>query len=215
MTSTLPKAISYALPHVESNNVADWSIDPDRAVLLLHDMQEYFVRSFERNAEPLATVIPNIAQIRENAKLAGIPVVYTAQPGNQDPDDRALLSDFWGPGLSNDPRETAIVGDLAPEDSDVLLTKWRYSAFIRTNLRALMHEWGRDQLIVTGVYAHIGCLTTALDGFMQDVQVFLVSDAVADFTAREHREALAYAAARCAVVLPTCDVDAALRAARV
>ncbi|AEF38594.1 isochorismatase family protein [Hoyosella subflava] len=213
--TSLPKSISYALPYEQPSNVATWTIDPRRTVLLLHDMQEYFIRAFERNAEPLATVVPNIQRIRKQAKELRVPVVYTAQPGDQHPADRALLADFWGPGLSDDPRETSIIHDLAPDPDDTLLTKWRYSAFIRTNLRDLMREWGRDQLVITGVYAHIGCLTTALDGFMQDVEIFLVSDAVADFSAREHNEALAYAAARCAVVLPTSGVDAALGAARV
>ncbi len=99
---------------------------------------------------------------------------------------------------------------LAPEPGDVLLNKWRYSAFARTDLRQRLANLGRDQLIVTGVYAHIGCLTTALDGFMQDVEMFLVSDGLADFSAAEHRQVLDYAAARCAVVAPTAHVLSAL-----
>jgi hypothetical protein len=50
---------------------------------------------------------------------------------------------------------------------------------VRTDLSTRMG--GRDQLIIVGVYAHIGVLATALDPFMRDIQPFVVADAVADF----------------------------------
>ena len=62
---------------------------------------------------------------------------------------------------------------------------------------------GRDQIIVCGVYAHIGCLVTVCDAFMQDLQPFLVADAVADFSLEHHAMALTYAAQRCAVTVVT------------
>lgn len=90
-----------------------------------------------------------------------------------------------------------------PRDGDTLLTKWKYSAFVRTDLLERLREQGRDQLVVTGVYAHIGVLMTARYAWMRDVQAFVVADAVADFSEREHRMALEWAAGRCAVVTTT------------
>ncbi len=49
---------------------------------------------------------------------------------------------------------------------------------------------------------------TAIDAFTNDLQTFLVADAVADFTADYHRMALTYAAERCAVVLDAKEVFA-------
>nr|WP_158882409.1 isochorismatase family protein [Amycolatopsis anabasis] len=187
-----------------------WSPAPERAVLLVHDMQRYFVAPYQRDAEPLSTVVPNIALLAERAHALGIPVVYSAQPGDQSPEDRRLLSDFWGPGLRAAPEDEPIIGELAPADGDVRLTKWRYSAFQRTELRGMLRDWGRDQLLITGIYAHMGCLMTAAEAFMQDVEAFLVADAVADFSLEDHRMALRYAALRCAVVAPTGGVLAAL-----
>lgn len=83
------------------------------------------------------------------------------------------------------------------------MTKWRYSAFQRTDLRQLLGHHGRDQLIVTGVYAHMGCMLSAAEAFMSDVQPFLVSDATADFSRDEHLMALTYAAKRCGSVTTT------------
>ncbi len=97
-----------------------------------------------------------------------------------------------------------------PAAQDTVLTKWRYSAFQRSNLRALMRDWGRDQLIICGIYAHIGCMATALEAFMQDVQPFFVLDAVADFSAAEHQMAINYVSGRCGVSTTLAEVVDAL-----
>jgi bifunctional isochorismate lyase / aryl carrier protein len=202
---SLPPAAPYPLPTEDElpANRAPWQPRASRSVLLIHDMQNYFLNAFAPGAAPLPRVLDHIAELRRACAVRGVPVVYTAQPGGQDPADRGLLSDFWGPGLGRDPRAGAIVDALAPGPDDRVLTKWRYSAFVRTDLADLLDAWGRDQVLVTGVYAHIGVLATACDAFMRDVQAFLVADAVADFSAAHHRRALDYAAARCAVTLST------------
>ncbi|MFI9121224.1 isochorismatase family protein [Streptomyces bikiniensis] len=56
-----------------------------------------------------------------------------------------------------------------------------------------------------GVYAHLGVLPTAADAFMNDVQPFVVADAVADHSAEEHGMALRWAA-RSGVVCTTDDL---------
>ena len=62
-------------------------------------------------------------------------------------------------------------------------------------------EAGRDQIIVCGIYAHIGVQTTAVDAFMHDIQPFVIGDAVADFSPEEHDQALRWIAGRCGVVM--------------
>jgi bifunctional isochorismate lyase/aryl carrier protein len=201
---TIPAITPYPMP-VEADlpaNVAPWRADPARAVLLIHDMQRYFVDRFPEG-EPKSRLVPNIARIRGTAFTAGVPVVFTAQPGAMDRAQRGLLHDVWGPGMSDEPCARGIVAALAPRLGDTVVQKLRYSAFHASELGELMATLGRDQLIVCGVYAHIGCLATVSDAFSRDIEPFLVADAVADFTRVDHRLALDYAARTCAVVLTT------------
>lgn len=185
-------------------NTAQWTLDSRRAVLLVHDMQRYFLAPFPSSMrDPL---VRRSVLLRERCAALGVPVFYTAQPGGMTDEERGLLKDFWGPGMRVDPLDRQIVAELAPRPADQVLTKWRYSAFFRSDLLAQMRDQGRDQLIVCGVYAHVGVLATALEAFTNDIQPFLVADAVGDFSAEYHRLTLDYAAARCSVVTTTEEV---------
>lgn len=199
----IPSIVPYAMPSRAQliPNAAHWRCDPGRSALLIHDMQRYFLDFFPPQQPPVTDLVTNIAILRRAVKSYGMPVIYTAQPGGMTLQQRGLLLDIWGPGMGTNPEEREIVPDLAPEESDAVLVKWRYSAFARSNLRQLLHENKRDQLIICGVYAHVGCLMTACDAFSEDIQPFLVADGIADFTLEYHLMALRYAAERCAVTL--------------
>jgi trans-2,3-dihydro-3-hydroxyanthranilic acid synthase len=196
----------YALPAPGDlpSSTARWELDPNRAALLVHDMQRYFLRPFPVSVrDPL---VRNCLHVRNRCEAQGLPIFYTAQPGNMTEEQRGLLKDIWGPGMQADPADRQIVDELLPKARDRVLTKWRYSAFCRSDLLDLMRAQGRDQLIICGVYAHIGILVTAIEAFSNDIQPFLVADAIGDFSAEYHRMAINYAALRCAVVTTTEEV---------
>ncbi|MFI8102806.1 isochorismatase family protein [Streptomyces sp. NPDC101118] len=204
----IPPITSYPLPTAGElpGNTADWTVDPDRAVLLVHDMQRYFLKPLPGDLRE--SLVHNAVQVREFAARHGIPTYYTAQPGSMSEADRGLLKDFWGPGMRADPADREIVEPLAPRDGDTVLTKWRYSAFFRTDLLDRIRSAGRDQLIIVGVYAHVGILASAVEAFTHDIQPFLVADAIADFSAEDHWMTVRYAASRCAVVTTAKEVTA-------
>ncbi|MGW5117736.1 isochorismatase family protein [Streptomyces noursei] len=201
----LPAIAPYPLPtpdELPANRVA-WTVDPARAVLLVHDLQQHFLGAFPAGRQPVTGLLANSARLLRQCRRLGVPVVYSAQRGGQTPEERGLQLDFWGPGVADDPAALAMPPEVAPEPGDTVLTKWKYSAFVRTELDRLLRESGRDQLVIVGVYAHIGVLMTACDAWMRDVQAFVVADAVADFSRDDHDLALRWAAGRCAVVTTT------------
>lgn len=209
----LPAATRYELPRADElpASRASWPLTRERAALLVHDMQAYFVAAFAPDAPPVAPLIANLQQLVAAARACGVPVFYTAQRGAQDPAVRGLQGDLWGPGMRAVSEHAQIVAALTPAAGEVTLTKHRYSAFQRSALEAELRTRGRDQLIIGGVYAHIGCLFTAVDAFQRDVQPFVVGDAVADFSRTWHDAALAEVADCCGVVMSTTRALEALR----
>lgn len=204
----------YAMPRAEDlpRSRARWRVSTERAALLIHDMQRYFLDFYDPCGEPRSSLVANAAALKAAAARFGMPVFYTAQPGSMSPRDRGLLADMWGPGMDATPEQRAVVEELAPGPQDTVLTKWRYSAFFRTDLLARLRAAGRDQLVICGVYAHVGCLSTAIEAFTHDFEVFLAADAVADFTADDHRMALDHASKTCAVTPSTRELLAGMEA---
>ncbi|WP_330647092.1 isochorismatase family protein (plasmid) [Thioclava litoralis] len=196
---SLPGIPDYPLPRSLPQTRAPFTLDPARAALLIHDMQAYFCAAYGEGAltrptSALSQAVEAIGRLAQAARRAGVPVFYTAQKGNQFRPDRGLQADLWGAGMKAQPEHEEIIAPLAPQEGDITLVKHRYSAFQRSNLAPLMRARGRDQLLITGIYAHIGCLATATEAFQRDIEPFFVADALADFSEDWHRRALDWVA---------------------
>ena len=97
----LPTIPAYTLPDPDALPAAraPWQPAAERCVLLVHDMQRYFCAPFPQDLTPLPQVIAHIAALIKAARAAGVPVVYTAQNGDQFRPDRGLQADLWGAGM--------------------------------------------------------------------------------------------------------------------
>lgn len=209
---SLPAAIDYRFDHTHTTvggSRATWQLEPHRAAVLVHDLQHYFLRPYAPTCPALVDTLDGTAAILAAAREHGVPVFYTAQTGRRSAVVRGLQADLWGPGMEPVPEHTDIPAQVAPGPDDTVLVKHRYSAFAHSDLAERLAALGRDQLVITGVYAHIGVTATAFDAFMQEVHPFVVADAVADFGPVQHRRALDQVASCAGVVTSTDRVLAA------
>jgi bifunctional isochorismate lyase / aryl carrier protein len=211
----IPSINPYRIPPEASwpSSRAPWQLEAGRAALLVHDLQAYFLAPFAREQAPLAEMLPHVRQLQRACERANVPVIFSEQPGEQSREERGLLWDVWGPGIVERPELERL--ELTPGPCDVRLRKRRYSAFHDTELASLLHARGCDQLWITGVYAHIGCLATANDAFMRGFKPFMVADALADFSAEDHAVALRQVARTAGVLVSTRSVLQALALATV
>lgn len=193
---TIKSLAAYALPTQQEipTNKVTWPFEPNKSALLIHDMQQYFVEFYGQNNPLIDQVVKHIAELKRYCKTNNIPVYYTAQPQQQPEGDRALLNDMWGKGLPEHPEKQPIIEALYPDQDDIVLTKWRYSAFYRSPLKEMMDKSSRDQLLICGIYGHIGVMQTGVDAFMNDIKPFLIADGIADFSREDHLLALNYIA---------------------
>ena len=200
----LPRITDYPLPTAAELPQArgPWRPRRDRVALLVHDMQRYFLAAFDAGKAPLRPAVDNIARLLAHCRAHGIPVFYTAQHGDQDRRDRGLQADLWGRACAAAPI-TNPSSKHWHRSREHVLVKHRYSAFQRSNLETLMRVRGRDQLLVTGVYAHIGCTATVVEAFQRDIEAFIAADAVADFSRADHDQALHWIARTCGVPMTT------------
>ncbi|WP_405443451.1 isochorismatase family protein [Streptomyces avidinii] len=194
----------YPMPtqEVVPRSVAPWSVDPDRAALLIHNMQNHLLRPFPRDHSPLVDLIGKISALRRSARRLGLPVVFSAVPPAGRGEQRGLAAEMESAPAAPE-RDVAITEELTPHRGERVIANARHNAFLRSHLEGILRTAGRDQLILCGVFAHSGVLLTAADAFMNDIQPFVVADAVADTSAEEHALALRWTAARGAVVRTT------------
>lgn len=205
---TIPDIKPYKISAENFNFIprVNWTVDCNKSLLLVHDMQDYFLNFYDLEQPPIPDLIRNIKNLLNFAREKNIPIVYTMQPDKQTLEERGVLQEFWGPGINNASHLKSIFNEISPKTDDIVLTKWRYSAFKKTELQKVLHKTNRRQLLICGIYAHIGCLLTASEAFMLDFEPFLVYDAVADFSENKHNMAIEYTSSCCGVTVSTKDI---------
>lgn len=181
-------------------------VDPQHTALVLVDMQRDFCipgGAFDRLGVDLSMyppMVPRLARLVQGARAAGVTVIYvqmTVLP------DRASESpaqirfnlrlhlashgDVEPLGYTADGSVgQQIIPELAPRDGDLLVKKYRSSAFWGTNLDLLLRSNGVRSVVMTGCTTE-GCVeSSARDALFNDYYVVIAEDCVASDDREQH-----------------------------
>lgn len=151
-------------------------------------------------------VIQPIRNVVEQARSAGIPVIYTKSVIPRDPLLRPDNSSPWywkgGAGRhSNDPvleRAMCIEGnwgaeiieELGPKEGDFVIEKTCYSGFVRTDLDMVLRRRGSRYLFLTGIGTPTCVEATARDAYFHEYWPILLSDCCGAISQETHNQAL-------------------------
>jgi nicotinamidase-related amidase len=183
-------------------------VDPARTALLVIDMQRDFCLpggAFDRLGIDLGmypAVIPRIAGLVAAARAAGVLPVFvqmTTLPGRRAESPAQIrfnmrlharhAGEALAYALEGSPGHEPIP-QLAPQAGDLVVRKYRSSAFWGTNLELLLRSNGIRSVIVSGCTTE-GCVeSTARDALFADLYVVVAEDAVASDDRTQHDASL-------------------------
>ena len=186
----------------------DLPLEPDRAALLIVDVQNYccsrtggavkdlneaefeakygdYFRRLENQT------IPNLQALIAACRAAGVEVIYTViEALTRDGRDRGLdykITGFLVPRGSPDGR---VIDAIAPGDDEIVLPKPASSVFNSTNIEFVLRNLGVERLAICGVYTE-QCVESAVrDACDRVFLVTLVADACTTSSQTAHDNSL-------------------------
>lgn len=151
--------------------------------LLVIDVQrEYFDEDGPAFVERARDIVGNVNRLVDTFRARGLPVVFIRHAHRADGSDAGRMGDFSSPDeedsfIEGTPR-AELISPLHVETEDIVVTKRRYSAFLGTDLEAVLHTARVRAVVICGLMTSFCCETTARDAHGRDYEVLFVRDAV-------------------------------------
>lgn len=149
-----------------------------RQALLIIDMLNDFVQPGAPLEVPNnRTILPALQQRLAEARASGTPAIYICDAHVENDPEFSRMG--WPPHALRDSPGAQVVDDLAPLETDPVVTKGSYSAFLHTGLEGLLQSLDIDELVLTGCVTNICILFTAYDAVVRGYRVVVPADCVA------------------------------------
>jgi nicotinamidase-related amidase len=147
-----------------------------RQALVLIDIQnesQFGIQNIEH-------VIANSKKIITTCRSRGIPIIYTRHINRSDGVGLSQGEELDAAGkpvfYCSGTEAVNIVEDIVPQAEDIVIDKYRWSAFHQTSLDLFLRSMGVEELLVGGLVSD-GCLMTSLiDGYYRDYRIHLIKD---------------------------------------
>jgi nicotinamidase-related amidase len=178
-------------------------LDPVAALIVI-DLQKGIISI--PGAHPMTEIIDRSAQLASAFRQRNLPVVLA----NVKPGAASGRTDFVRPKMSLPPDWADLVPELDAQPTDHLVTKHHPGAFIGTDLDAYLRSRNVTQVFITGVATTVGVESTARSAYDHGYHVVLVTDAMTDRSAENHRHAIEAVFPRIAELCTTAEALQAL-----
>ena len=198
------------------------SLDPDRCVLIVQDLQNdvmidggAFADSGAPEHAKEQNVVENVKSLAETCRSKSIPVLHVHYIVEKDApglklnaplfqgvkDTNALVRGTWG---------AAPAEGLEPQDGDFVVEKMRMNAWEGTRLESLLKGFGRDTIIVTGAWTNMSVEHTSRTGADKGYYVVVPEDGCSTMNAEWHNASINYALQNVSTVTTCSEVVEAL-----
>jgi nicotinamidase-related amidase len=161
--------------------------DSALALLLIDVINDLEFEDGEKLAAAAVPVAGNIARLKLQAKINGVPCLYINDNfGQWQSDFKHLVSSCVRDGVRGAP----IVQQLVPQGDDYFVLKPRHSGFFQTPLDLLLRDLGARKLILCGLTTDSCVLFTANDAYLRGFEIIVPADCSAAVTMSRHAAAL-------------------------
>ena len=181
------------------------TIDRDHTAVLIMDYQQDIVSSVAAHQPQL---LERAAAVLSGARLAGVPVIYVVvrfRPGYPEVSDRNVL--FRGLKAAGRLGEGApgaeIHAQVAPQPTEVIVTKRRVGAFATTDLESVLRAHEVTCLVLLGIATSGVVLSTVRWAADADYALIVLEDGCADADEEVHRVLMQKVFPRQATVVPS------------
>jgi len=178
------------------------------AVLVVDMQVDFFAHA--RLTRNRAELVANVNELTRLARAHGMPVIWVKT--EFEPDLRDAFLEVRKKAIRvaiKGSAGAALLPELDVADSDLALTKKRYSAFFGTALDSILTARECSHVIVAGVNTHACIRSTVVDAYKRDLDVILPRGCFDSHDAEHHDISLRYMEGKLASVLDLQAIKAA------
>ncbi len=173
-------------------------VDPEHSALLIIDVQNDYAKRNGRVLFP--QLVKNLARVIEAARRTGLIILYVQDTLLRErlSDSPAWIRHYMLGESKKDPAEISadgldgtigqqIIDEIRPEQNEIIIKKFRSSAFVGTGLDLILRSNNIRSIIVTGLFTE-GCVESTCRDASNEYFVVLAEDCV-DSDSRELHDA--------------------------
>mgnify|MGYP001770792032 CR=1 FL=1 len=151
-------------------------MNTNNTALVLIDLQ----KESNFGLEQMEEVITNSKRLIDGFREKNIPIIYTRQINRADGVGLSLgepLNEDGTPFYYNASTESIeIFDEIKPQDGDIVIDKYRWSAFHETSLDLTLRSLNVTDIVIGGVVTDGCLLTSVFDAYFRDYKIHLVKD---------------------------------------